>query len=49
MAGQRETIKISNLTITPSEALEMADGNRLTAEIGCTRGSAPACATVPRR
>jgi len=32
MAGQRETLKLTNQTVTPSEAFEMADGNRLTAE-----------------
>src|SRR5262249_41057711 len=32
MAGQRDLVKISNQTVTPAEALEMADGNRLTAE-----------------
>ena len=32
MAGQRETIKLTNQTVTPSEAFEIADGNRLTAE-----------------
>ncbi len=32
MAGQRETLKLTNQTVTPTEAFEMADGNRLTAD-----------------
>jgi len=32
MAGQRESVKLTNQTVTPSEAFEIADGNRLTAE-----------------
>ena len=32
MAGQRDTIKISSITVTGTEALEIADGNRLTAD-----------------
>jgi VWFA-related protein len=37
MSGQRETIKLTNTTVTPSEAFEMADGNRLAAESVYTR------------
>ncbi len=32
MAGQRDTIKISSITVTGTEALEISDGNRLTAD-----------------
>ena len=32
MAGQRDTMKISSITVTGTEALEIADGNRLTAD-----------------
>jgi hypothetical protein len=32
MAGQRDTIKLSSITVTGTEALEISDGNRLTAD-----------------
>ena len=42
MAGQRDTIKISSITVTGTEALEISDGNRLTAD-RWSRASARGC------